>query len=253
VCRLSRKAAHLKSSAFCIPIHPLSSHLRRLSVNPSITYLESVMIFSSWFVGAASIAVMTAPSSPIWFDWACPGMQCGALCSCYGLVQTILHHILCRLSHCLHMLHLCELIFLVGVALCHVALISLLGCWRSAHTVGILQYKPIQFRNLTNQHAQIADYIVKMPAVSGSVNILKHSDRSSLLVMVGSKRITPLRGLAIAFCLFRCLVRDRLPWARPGERGLNLGKICSSRVCASVAQAWGFLQPFVLSSEQLWQ
>lgn len=33
------------------------------------------------------------------------------------------------------------------------------------NTVGILQYKPIQFRNLTNQHAQINNYIVKMPAV----------------------------------------------------------------------------------------
>jgi hypothetical protein len=33
-------------------------------------------------------------------------------------------------------------------------------------TVGILQYKPIQFGILTNQIAPITGYIVKMPAVA---------------------------------------------------------------------------------------
>ena len=34
------------------------------------------------------------------------------------------------------------------------------------YTVGISQYNSIQFQDLTNQHPQIVDYIVKMPAVN---------------------------------------------------------------------------------------
>ena len=85
---------------------------------------------------------------------------------------------------------------------------------------------------------------------SGFVNIRKHSDRSFLQVIVGSKMISPWDLRAASLLWFRFLVRERLSWLSPVWMGFNFGAILSILICASTAHAWGFLQPFCLSLMQ---
>jgi len=44
-------------------------------VRPSITYFESVYILTGWYGGIASNVVMITAISPIWLDWAFPGIH----------------------------------------------------------------------------------------------------------------------------------------------------------------------------------
>lgn len=86
--------------------------------------------------------------------------------------------------------------------------------------------------------------------LSGSVNILKHSARLFLQVIVGSKRMWPFVLLASWFLSFLCGDRERLSWWFLASRGFILGAIRCMRDRASAAQAWGFLQPLARSWEQ---
>ena len=82
----------------------------------------------------------------------------------------------------------------------------------------------------------------------GSVNTRKHSDRSSLVVIDGSKTIFPHSSRARMFCCFRLFVSDKLPCPFPGLRGFCLGSVLFIRASASVAQSCGCVQSFSRSS-----
>jgi len=61
---LGRCAAFLNSLSFFMLIHLSSSQVFRLVVRPSMTYLESVIIFIGWYGAVAAVTVTTAASSP---------------------------------------------------------------------------------------------------------------------------------------------------------------------------------------------
>ena len=85
----------------------------------------------------------------------------------------------------------------------------------------------------------------------GSVNTQKHSDRSSLVVIDGSKTIFPRTSCARMFCCFRLFVSDKLPCPFPGLRGFCnfcLGSVLFIQASASVAQSCGCVQSFSRSS-----
>ena len=66
---LIQAVIHLNRSPFCTPVQSHSSHFLACSARPSITYLESVMIFrcSSW--GCFLTTSRIAASSPVWLEW----------------------------------------------------------------------------------------------------------------------------------------------------------------------------------------
>jgi len=72
---LRRKAAFLKSGAFWTAIHLMSSQFVRCKVRPSITYFESECISKGMKVGRSCAALITATSSPTWFDCSFPGTR----------------------------------------------------------------------------------------------------------------------------------------------------------------------------------
>src|ERR1700761_926227 len=81
-----------------------------------------------------------------------------------------------------------------------------------------------------------------------STKILKHSDRSFFSVTEGSKVIPCSSSSSVAklFLSILCLVNDKPSWFG-GRLGFSLGVILSSLLSASIAQRWGFSQPFLLS------
>ena len=79
------------------------------------------------------------------------------------------------------------------------------------------------------------------------VNIQKHSDRSVLQVIVGSKMISPWVSSTFSLLCFQVLVRERLSCSSPGRMGFSFGAMFLILVCASFAHACGFLHPFCLS------
>lgn len=82
----------------------------------------------------------------------------------------------------------------------------------------------------------------------GSVKILKQSASDVLVVIEGSKSMRLLFCLAFSFLIFLVLVRERLSCGSPGCRGLYFGYVLWVLVCASEAQADGFVQPCRRSS-----
>ncbi len=85
---------------------------------------------------------------------------------------------------------------------------------------------------------------------SGSVKTLKQSARSSLVVMEGSKIISPSSSLASEFFLLRLLVKDRLSCGSPSGSRWNLGGMLLSLMSASSAHQCGFSQPLIRSRTQ---
>ena len=81
----------------------------------------------------------------------------------------------------------------------------------------------------------------------GSVKILMHSDRLSLLIIVGSKVILPLVSLARSFTVLHCFISDRLSCTVLGPIGLLFGGIAVSLFSASFMQSSGYRHPFLLS------
>jgi len=65
-------AVVLKSAAFLMPIHPLSSQVLRCLVRPSMAYRESEMILRGNNFGIAVAALRIATISPTWLDWLSP-------------------------------------------------------------------------------------------------------------------------------------------------------------------------------------
>ncbi len=85
---------------------------------------------------------------------------------------------------------------------------------------------------------------------SGSVKILKHSAKSFLHVIVGSKSISSSFSRVLIFCFFLVRVRDRLSWGSPSASGFNLGAVSLILARPSVAHLCGFMHPFMRSSMQ---
>ena len=84
---------------------------------------------------------------------------------------------------------------------------------------------------------------------SGFVNMRKHSARSFLQVIDGSKRIAPCVAFAVSFAAFLLLVSEMFPCPSLCS-GFSLGSIRLSLSRASWAQACGVLQPSRLSLTQ---
>jgi len=72
---LIRWAAFLKNLVFFMSIHLSSSQESRWAVRPSIMYFESVYILTGWYGGIVSNMAIIAAISPIWLDWAFPGIH----------------------------------------------------------------------------------------------------------------------------------------------------------------------------------
>src|SRR5260221_6146867 len=209
--------AFLKRGAFFIAIHPSFSHVSRCVVSPSITYFESVMIFRGWRGSATFSAAITAAISPTWLDCASPGTRIAWFLWSPGPNHIPLPH-----------------------------LASFFPFFRHAPSV----YTVI---SLDLGIGPCARYLLAGASVSlvGSVNTRKHSARSSLHVIVGSKVISLLSILAISFLIFLVLVRDS-PSGGSCLVGLYLGGIMSRRVCASVTHLCGFSQPWFRSFVHSW-
>lgn len=86
--------------------------------------------------------------------------------------------------------------------------------------------------------------------MSGFVKIQKHSDRSALQVIEGSKVITPLFCHACSLFVFRVLVSESLSRWVSGAMGFSFGAMRSILIWASSAHAFGFRQPLRLSRTQ---
>ena len=163
VLSLRRWAAFLNSGVFLILIHPLSSHLFRFEVRPSMTYLESVAIFKGWYGAVAAAAAITAAISPTWLDWASPGIHRAKF-----LGLSLLNHIpLPHLAFCL----------LLSI---HAPSVYTMICLHQGIGPCCLYRLAIRFVVLV-----------------GSVNILKHSARSSLHVIDASNVTSLSFSLAI--------------------------------------------------------
>ena len=215
---LRRCAAFWKSRAFFMPIQPQFSQVPRCVVKPFMMYFESVDILSGQKGGVAFIAVITATSSPIWLDWGSPRTLI-----VWFLLSSKLYQI--PLLHCASFFPLLKHALSVQT-FSRGCLSWVLGsCWCLAGLFDILV---------------------------GSVNILKHSARSPLLVIVGSKRIAPFVSLAIMFWSLLRFVRDRFPQWYPQWVGLSLGRIVSILFWASSAQASGLMQFSSLSTLHGW-
>ncbi len=89
----SRYAACLKNSTFSTPIQPLSSHLLKCCVRPSITYLKSDIMVSGQKFGKELIASITAMISPTWLDCLIPGTLMAAFLPWFDLIQMLLPHL----------------------------------------------------------------------------------------------------------------------------------------------------------------
>lgn len=153
MCHCRRKAALLKKVVFFIPIQPLFSQSFRCVVSPLITYFESVLITSGLKVGTLEAAWMTAATSPTWFD-----------CSCTGTLRAVLY----CLSWSSH------------IPLLHLALLFLLSKQApSVNTVIVWsgRFMPGACCLLTSMGERFF----------GSVKMQKHSDRSVLQEISGSK------------------------------------------------------------------
>ncbi len=179
----------MNRDALLMLIQPRSSHSWRCAVRPSMTYCESVIISRGQKGGVAWMAIITATSSPIWFDCFSPGIQAalflGSLCANH---TPLLHH---------------AFIFPLFI-LAPSVWISVFGCLRA--TPG-----------MTRRWPGFLDRFV------GSVKIRKHSERLFLLVIDGSKRIALLLLLASRFILFLKLISDRFPCQSLGPSGFIMG------------------------------
>lgn len=82
-----------------------------------------------------------------------------------------------------------------------------------------------------------------------SVKMQKHSARSSLQVMVGSKIYSPWVSLAALFLSEHLFIKDRLPWGA-FRRGFSFGAMAFIHFWASRAHSLGSQHPLSLSMEQ---
>ena len=165
-----------------------------------------------WYVGVASIAAITAAISPTWLDWASPGILIARFLRLFWSNHIPLPH----LASCFPLFIQAPSVYMV------ISLHLGMGpCGRCR-------------------------LVIWWVILLGSVNILKHSARLSLQVIVGSKVIVPSRCLAIWFLSFPDFVRDS-PSGGSCFVGLCLGGIRFSLVSASSAHSWGFRHPCSLS------
>ena len=212
----SRKAALLNRSAFLMPIQPLSSHVCRCVVRPSIAYLESDIIVRGQKLGKESMAAIMAASSPTWLDWWGPGIRIAAFLVWLGPIQMPLPHWASNFPLLLHV----------------PSVYTVVPWWRWFTLMMWLRRAG------------------KVEILLGSVNILKHSARLCLQVIEGLNRILLLVTRTSRLLFFLAGVSDRLSWLSPGSRGFSFGTMRSIRARASTAQSWGWLHPAVRSFEQ---
>jgi len=214
---LIRWAAFLNSLAFFMLIHPSFSQDSRWEVNPSIMYFESVCILTGWYGGMTSSAATTAAISPIWLDWASPGIRSAWFLGSSCANQTPLLHCAFFLPLFMQALSVYTIIsWLCGIG---PQCLYLCAMW-------------VEF-------------------LSGFMNIRKHSARLSLQVIEGSKVISLFDYLALSFLCFRDLIRD-IPSGGSCVVGLCLGGMRFSLVRASFVHLYGFPHPRILLSEHSW-
>ena len=163
-------------------------------------------------------AIITAATSPTWLDWFPPGTLIALFHSWPGLIHIPLPH----LAFAFPLLKQAPSVYMV-VSWC--VRLGPRGCSLSA---GMLVVR------------------------SGSVKMRKHSDKSFLHVIDGSKSISPCVRFAVSFLAFRLPVRDRSP-CLSSRVGFNFGVIFWILVRASSAHLCGWSQPRSLSSMQSMQ
>ena len=158
--------------------------------------MESITIFIGIKWGMACTAAIVAVSSPIWLDWWSPGT----------------HNAMFLGLFCPNHMPLPHFAFLL----------PLLKQAPSVYTsvVSCLWLAPLD----TSCCAGILDIL------SGSAKTQKHSVRSFLHVIVGSKRISPLFSLAAWFWSFLDGVSDKFPWLLSWYMGFSLGNICCGKI-----------------------
>ncbi len=210
----SRYAAFLNSAVLSIPIHPWSSHFLRFWVSPFMTYIESDAISRGMKCGVFCRAAITAASSPIWFDWSVPGILSAVFRGSFRPNHTPPPLLAFSFPLSVQDPSVCIMVSLYLV-------LAPLFCGRCAESFVVLW---------------------------GFVKTLKHSDRSSFVVIDGSKIIFPFSSLACLFCSFLLFVSDRLSCLIPGPRGFHFGSVLFILASASVAQSCRCTQSFLWSS-----
>ena len=158
-------------------------------------------------------AVITAEISPIWLDWALPGTLIALFHSWFGLIQIPLPHFAFSFP-------LLKQAPSVYIAISWCVRLGPHGCNLSA---GMLV------------------------ALLGFVKMRKHSDRSFLQVVDGSKIIAPCVLFTVLFLVLCLAVRERSP-CLSSLSGFSLGAIRWILVSASCAHPCGFLHSRSLSS-----
>ncbi len=205
---LSRYAAFLKKGAFLTSVQPLSSQSPRWDVRPLMAYIKSIAIIIDWYLGIFSAAVIIAQISPIWFDCEVPGTLRAVFLWSFWPNQTLL----LQIAFPFPLLKQAPLVYVVT------------------------SWIPLTCRCVRWQVAG------KLEIFYGSMNILKHSVRSVLLVMDGPKVMCLLFFLACLFLAFLDSISKRLSLAGRLVSGFHFELICCNLIVASVAQSWGLRQ-----------